>query len=134
MSAPVTVTVKPTSTAGPPSVWASPRYPDVQAAIDFLVTAFGFEPTELVPSAKGYAHVELRWPLGSGGVMIGPSERPVPAWLYVITDDPDGLYEKAVAAGATVERPLGDTDYGSRTFSVVDPWQVHWSFGTYTGV
>jgi uncharacterized glyoxalase superfamily protein PhnB len=51
----------------------------------------------------------------------------------VVTDDPDGLFARATAAGAKVLRELHDTDYGSRDFAVLDPEGNHWSFGTYRG-
>ena len=47
--------------------------------------------------------------------------------------DPDALYERARAAGLEITREIEDTDYASRTFTVVDPWSVTWSFGTYPG-
>jgi uncharacterized glyoxalase superfamily protein PhnB len=50
---------------------------------------------------------------------------------YVATDDIDARFERAVAAGAEVVRPPGDTDYGSREFSVRDPGRNIWSLGTY---
>jgi uncharacterized glyoxalase superfamily protein PhnB len=132
----ITTTSTPSSSDGPPSVWPSQRYPDPQAAIDFLVGVFGFEATELVPTGEAghhYAHVELRWPHGSGGVMIGSSDQPVEGWLYVVTPDPDALYERAKAADLEITREMEDTEYGNRTFSVRDPWSVQWSFGTYQG-
>ena len=52
---------------------------------------------------------------------------------YVVTDDPDRLYERAVAAGAEIVTGLHDTDYGSRDFAVRDPEGNRWSFGTYRG-
>ena len=55
------------------------------------------------------------------------------ASIYVVTDEPDVLYERARAAGATVVQPLKDEDYGSRGFTVRDPEGVYWSFGTYRG-
>jgi uncharacterized glyoxalase superfamily protein PhnB len=51
----------------------------------------------------------------------------------VVTDAPDALHDRAVAAGAEVFQPLHDTDYGSREFSVRDPEGNRWSFGTYRG-
>lgn len=53
--------------------------------------------------------------------------------VYVVTDAPDALFERAVAAGATVVQGLSDEDYGSRGFTVRDPEGVFWSFGTYAG-
>lgn len=119
----------------PPTIWPSVPYPDPQAAIDFLVATFGFEPTALIPGDQpgSYAEIELRWPHGSGGIIIRSWDRPAPNWLYVVTPDPDGLYARVKAACLEITREIEDTDYGSRTFTVVDPWSVSWSFGTYPG-
>jgi uncharacterized glyoxalase superfamily protein PhnB len=131
----VTTAVQASSPDPPPTVWPSVPYPDPQAALDFLVATFGFEPTALIPGDEpgSYAEIELRWPHGSGGVIIRRSERPTSAWLYVVTPDPDGLCQRARAAGLDITRELQDTPYGSRTFTVVDPWSITWSFGTYAG-
>lgn len=59
--------------------------------------------------------------------------KPGNASLYVVTDQPDALFERATAAGAEVVRGLKDEDYGSRGFTVRDPEGNHWSFGTYRG-
>jgi uncharacterized glyoxalase superfamily protein PhnB len=125
------------------TVWPTLRYADAPAAIRFLVEAFGFEEVVRYPGASEdiVAHAELRWP-GGGGLMLGSSSRedsaiselpPGVGSVYVVTADPDALYERAVAAGATVVRGLTDQDYGSREFSVRDPEGVYWSFGTYGG-
>jgi len=50
-----------------------------------------------------------------------------------VTDDPDGAFERATAAGAELVRPLRDEDYGSRGFSIRDPEGNILSFGTYRG-
>jgi uncharacterized glyoxalase superfamily protein PhnB len=122
-------------------VWPSLRYRDAPAAIEFLVDVFGFEKVEVYLSDDGSEvhHAELSWPRG-GGVMLGTA-RDTPDWpqraghaaLYVVTDDPDGLYERAVTAGARVAHELRDEDYGSRGFAVRDREGNLWSFGTYTG-
>ncbi len=57
-----------------------------------------------------------------------------PASLAVALQCPlnaDAAHDRAVAAGAEVVRPLENTDYGSRDFSVRDPEGHVWSFGTY---
>ena len=51
--------------------------------------------------------------------------------LYVVVEDPDAHHARAKEAGATIERELNDTDYGSREYSVRDPEGNRWSFGTY---
>jgi uncharacterized glyoxalase superfamily protein PhnB len=48
-----------------------------------------------------------------------------------VTDDPDALHQRAVAAGAPIVRELSDTDYGSREFAARDLEGNLWSFGTY---
>jgi uncharacterized glyoxalase superfamily protein PhnB len=124
-------------------IWPTLRYADARAAIRFLVDAFGFE--EVVSYAGAtedvVAHAELRGPSG-GGVMLGSASRsdsavaelpPGVGSIYTVIEDPDTLFARATAAGATVVRELTDQDYGSREFTVRDPEGVFWSFGTYAG-
>lgn len=124
------------------TIWPCIHYDDPHAGIDFLKKAFGFEETIVVPAENGtdVVHAELRWPLG-GGVMcgsvssdgLGIEQRAGSASVYVVTDEPDALYERAIAAGATEVRGLRDEEYGSRGFTVRDPEGNVWSFGTYRG-
>ena len=129
--------------APPPTVWPTLRARDARGLIRFLVEAFGFE--EVVtygdrPDGSGdtLVHAELAWPLG-GGVMLGSARddgwpvQPGTAGCYVVTDQPDALHDRAVAAGAEITTPLHDTDYGSRDFAARDPEGNRWSFGTYPG-
>ena len=126
------------------TVWPILTYRDARAAIAFLRDAFGFEEN------AGYArdddstiieHAEMSWPLG-GGVMLGtagkddsPFGQRVPGndAVYVVCDDPDGIFAHATAAGAQVARELIGEGYGSRGFTVRDPEGNLWSFGTYRG-
>ena len=113
------------------------RCHDTRVLIDFLVAAFGFEEQFSVPGedGKGIIHAQIRWP-GGGGVMLGDAERGDafgPVSIYVVTDQPDALHDRAVAVGATIVRGLRDEDYGSRGFSATDPEGNLWSFGTYAG-
>ncbi|HEX7094929.1 MAG TPA: VOC family protein [Acidimicrobiales bacterium] len=128
----------------PKTVWPCLNYRDARAAIDFLVRAFGFVSTATYASEhdeKVVEHAELVWPEG-GGVMLGTADRPesefsqMPtgcASVYIVTDQPDALFERATAAGAGLVRGLVDEDYGSRGFSVRDPEGNIWSFVTYRG-
>jgi len=52
---------------------------------------------------------------------------------FVVTSDPDGLYQRVLDRQAEVIRPLTDTDYGAREFAVRDPEGNLWSFGNYAG-
>jgi uncharacterized glyoxalase superfamily protein PhnB len=127
----------------PPQVWPTVRARDARALIRFLVDAFGFEETVVYGEGDVVHHAQLSWPHG-GGIMLGSAregtagEDPWPVQpgslgAYVVTDDPDGLFARATAAGAEVITGLHETDYGSRDFAVRDPEGNRWSFGTYRG-
>jgi uncharacterized glyoxalase superfamily protein PhnB len=126
--------------APPPQVWPTFRARDARVLIKFLTDAFGFEETVVYGEGDRVEHAELAWPPG-GGVMLGSSRsdddammlRPGNFHAYVVCDDPDALFTRAVENGAQVTRELYDTDYGSRDFAVQDPEGNHWSFGTYRG-
>ncbi len=121
------------------TVYPSFRYHNARAAIDWLVEAFGFEQKEAYADGEGVIrHAELS---GFGGIVMLGTE---PAdgdplwgshagqgWVYLSTEQPDALHDRAVAAGAEIVKPLADTDYGSREFSARDPEGNIWSFGTY---
>ena len=49
--------------------------------------------------------------------------------LMPIVDDPDVLFDQAVAAGAVVRSPMQDREYGWRDGSVVDPLGHRWEIG-----
>jgi uncharacterized glyoxalase superfamily protein PhnB len=127
-----------------PAVWPTLTFTDARAAIAFLRDAFGFEEVAVYAREDDPSiveHAEMRWPLG-GGIMFGTAgkddgpfgqRKPGNDSVYVVCDDPDALFARASAAGATVVRGLRDEDYGSRGFSVRDPEGNLWSFGTYRG-
>ena len=114
------------------------RYADADAAIAFLVEAFGFREHVVHRDDDGsVVHAELEYE----GDFVGlSSKRPNdpddlydlgPCAVYVVVDDPDAHHARAVAAGANVIYPLTDQDYGSRDYSVRDAEGFVWSFGTY---
>jgi uncharacterized glyoxalase superfamily protein PhnB len=123
-------------------VWPTLRATDARGLIKFLTEAFGFEETVVHGDGDRVDHAQLSWPEG-GGIMLG-SGRPEgenDTWrltpgsfgAYVVTDDPDAVHAKAVAAGAKILMELHETDYGSRDFAAADPEGNRWSFGTYRG-
>jgi uncharacterized glyoxalase superfamily protein PhnB len=120
-----------------PSIYPSFRYRDARAAIDFLRDAFGFEQVARHENDDGtIAHAELRY--GNGIIMLGsPPEEDRFAdhvghgWAYVVVDDADAHYARAVEHGAEIVMELTDQDYGSRDYSARDPEGNTWSFGTY---
>jgi uncharacterized glyoxalase superfamily protein PhnB len=128
------------SDSPPPQVWPTLRARDARSLIRFLVDAFGFEETVVYADGEAVHHAQLSWPLG-GGIMLGSASGDDDRWAlqpgsfgaYVVTDDPDGLHKRAVAAGAEITDELHETDYGSRDFAARDPEGNRWSFGTYRG-
>lgn len=127
--------------APPPQVWPTLRAHDARGLIRFLVDAFGFEETAVYGEGDTVHHAQVSWPLG-GGIMLGSArDTPDDPWpvqpgtvgCYVVTDDPDALHARAIAAGAEITATLHETDYGSRDFAARDPEGNRWSFGTYRG-
>lgn len=125
-----------------PQVWPTLRARDARALIRFLVDAFGFEETVVYGEGDLVEHAQLSWPEG-GGVMLGSvrEDQDGDAWplrpggfgAYVVTADPDAVFERAKQAGAQITAELHVTDYGSRDFAARDPEGNRWSFGTYPG-
>lgn len=123
---------------GVPNIFPGLRYENAPAAIEWLGKAFGFEKQFVVPGENNtVAHAELR--LGVGLIMLGSTSKPDPQnpWAmekygtYVVVNEIDAHYARAKAAGAEIIRPIADTDYGSREYSVRDCEGRLWSFGTY---
>lgn len=119
-------------------LWHTMSFRDAAAMIGWL-SAVGFVEhatyrDESDPSVV--VHAEWLWP-GGGGLMFG-SQRPDGvvtnvggSAAYLVTDDPDAVFARAVEAGATVVREMVDQNYGGRGGSVEDPEGNHWSFGDY---
>ncbi|MFC4019325.1 VOC family protein [Micromonospora sp. GCM10011542] len=123
-----------------PALWLTLQANDAPALIDYYVETFGFVVSARHGDGDTVDHAQLNWPDGIGGIMLG-SHRPGNAWSrqpgtaggYVVTADPDALYERVLKRDADVVRPLSTTDYGAREFIVRDPEGNLWSFGDYPG-
>jgi uncharacterized glyoxalase superfamily protein PhnB len=118
--------------------WQTMAFRDAEAMMAWLA-AIGFTEhatyrDEADPSLV--THAEWLWP-GGGGIMFGSTteggliDNAGSSAAYLVTDDPDTVFDRAVAAGATVVREMVDQDYGGRGGSVEDPEGNHWSFGSY---
>ena len=134
-----------TATNTPSTVMPALRYRDAAAAIDWLCTVFGFARHAVYSNSDGtIGHAELT--LGGGMIMLGSQKDDEygrgfksPQELggvetrsaYIVVPDADAVFARAQAAGGTIMRPLKNTEYGSREFSVKDPEGHSWSVGTY---
>jgi uncharacterized glyoxalase superfamily protein PhnB len=121
------------------------RYRDAMAAIEWLCTVFGFERHAVYESEAGTVmHAELT--LGGGMIMVGSEKndeyqrgfKPPKELgnietrsIYLVVENVDAVYARAIAAGGTITRPLQETPYGSREFGVKDPEGHSWVVGTY---
>jgi len=121
-----------------PRIHPVARYADARAAISFFERAFGFTPRAVYDGPNGsVAHAELSFGTGTIGLSSAGPVDPANVWttvregVYVALPDPDQHHARACAAGARIERPLQDTDYGSREYTARDTDGRLWSFGTY---
>jgi uncharacterized glyoxalase superfamily protein PhnB len=121
------------------------RYRDAPAAIEWLCSTFGFEKQLVVPNEDGsIAHAQLSY--GNGMIMLGsifdtefgrlmkqPIEigKFVTQSSYLVVNDADLVYGRALEAGAQIMLDIKDEDYGGRGFTCRDPEGHIWSIGTY---
>jgi PhnB protein len=110
-------------------------------AIEFYKKAFGAEETVRMPGPDGrIGHAELR--LGNSVIMLADQNPETgakgpktyggsPVTLFVYVENVDKVFAQAVAAGATVERPLANQFYGDRTGGIVDPFGHKWYLATH---
>jgi len=121
------------------------RYKDAPAAIEWLCSAFGFEKHLVVTGENGaIVHAQLRF--GNAMIMLG-SERDneygkfvkTPKDLdgintqtaYIIAEEIDEHYRRAIDTGAEIIVDIKDEDYGGRGYSCKDPEGYIWNFGSY---
>ena len=123
------------------------RYRDALAAIEWLVTAFGFkkQAVYLGPDNKTVMHAQLTF--GGGMIMLGSVDNGGEAskymvqpdeiglretqGAYLVVPDADAVYATAKAAGAEMVIDIRDMDYGGRHFSCRDLEGHTWGIGTY---
>jgi uncharacterized glyoxalase superfamily protein PhnB len=114
-------------------------YRDAPAALAWL-TALGFEIVTRQDGPDGTVqHAEAR--LGDAVVMVASFDedydvpplrgRSTGRGLYLVTDDVEGLHDRAVAAGGRSVIAPESTEWGSRRARVLDPEGGEWSFGSY---
>lgn len=99
--------------------------------IEFMKSAFGAVEQLRVPGPGGrLMHAEVQ--IGDSKIELGDAPAGMtarPSALHLYVEDVDGLYERAVAAGATSVRPPEDQAYGDRDCSLVDRFGNHWYIG-----
>jgi PhnB protein len=110
---------------------------DGNAALDFYRSAFAAAVSETYPHEGKLGHATLH--INGSDIMLSdefPSAAPemrapkslggTTVTISLAVDDADAWFERAVAAGATVLRPLKDEFYG-RMGKLQDPFGHSWS-------
>jgi PhnB protein len=110
-------------------------------AIEFYKRAFGATELLRMTDPQGrIGHAEIR--IGDSVIMLA-DEHPdmgyrgprsmggssVSILLYV--DDVDTIFDRALSAGATVQRPIANQFYGDRSGKLEDPFGHVWSIATH---
>lgn len=121
-------------------------YRDAARAIEWLVRVFGLTP-QLVVDGPGdtILHAQLTWQ--GGMLMLGSLDKEgdyarlmaLPADVgglqtqttYMVVDDPDAVYARALDNGALIVMEIADQDYGGRSFVCRDLEGHVWSVGSY---
>jgi PhnB protein len=111
------------------------------AAIDFYKKALNAVELMRFPGPGGkIMHAEVK--IGDSPVMLA-DEMPEEAYvgpqtlggvgvsMMLYVEDVDTRFAQAIAAGATIKRPVQDQFYGDRTGTLVDPFGHVWSIGTH---
>jgi len=92
--------------------------------IAFLEKAFGAEALGVYEHEGRVMHAAVR--LGDSLVEMGEGAPFTPQALSLYVEDPDTMYQRALAAGATSLWEPRDQPYGERTAGVVDPFGNWW--------
>jgi len=110
-------------------------------AIEFYKKAFGAMETMRFAQPDGrVGHAELQ--IGDSKVMLadevpdmdflGPQARGgSPVHLHLYVEDVDGMFKRALSAGAREVRPVQDQFYGDRLGTVADPFGHVWHVSTH---
>ncbi|MCI0607046.1 VOC family protein [bacterium] len=114
---------------------------DAEKAIEFYGKAFGAETKSVHKTPDGkIMHASLK--IGNSILFLADE---FPSWhvlsplslngspvvLHIYTDDVDGVFQRAVNAGATVSMPVADQFWGDRYGKLKDPFGHEWSIGTH---
>jgi len=123
----------------PPSISPYLFYDDVDRAVRFIETTFGFTKIFESPAPEGgLAHAQLAY--GANKVMlgkVGPGLRPVRSahtldalhsGVYVYVEDVDAHHAHAKKAGAEILLEPGDMHWGDRMYCVLDVEGQFWMF------
>jgi PhnB protein len=108
------------------------------SAIEFYKTAFGAKECFRVEDDKGEVVARLSvngaafWLADESPEHFNFSPESIggsSARMILIVENPDGMFARALSAGASIVQPVKDQSYGWRVGRVVDPFGHHWEIG-----
>lgn len=114
---------------------------DAARALDFYARAFGAKELFRMDGPGGkIGHAEFQ--IGTSRVMMADEHPEVnargpksiggtPVHLLIYVEDVDGVFARALEAGATQTRAIKDEFYGDRTGTLTDPFGHVWSVATH---
>lgn len=113
---------------------------DAAAAIEFYKNAFGATEHMRMPMGEKIGHADIV--IGDTHIMLadefpemdklGPTSLGGSTCsLMIYVPDVDAAFEKAIAAGAEVTRPVEDQFYGDRSGWLKDPFGHEWTLATH---
>ena len=111
-----------------------------EEAIRWYGEALGAEEVLRLPMGDKIGHAEIR--IGDSHVMLsdewpdlgklGPKSRGgATSMLMIYLEDVDSAFERAIAAGAEIERPVENQFYGDRSGTILDPFGHSWTLATH---
>lgn len=110
-------------------------------ALEFYKKAFQAEETMRMMTPDGrVGHAEVK--IGTSRVMMADEHPEMGALspqtlggsairMHLYVENADQVVEDALAAGATLKRPVENQFYGDRSGAVEDPWGHHWHVSTH---
>ena len=104
---------------------------DAEAFIKFIVKVFDAKELLRVNSDDGSV-MHCEYGINGGTIMFGQAGgewKAFPCGMFVVVDDVDDLYAKAIANGATAIQEPGDRGYG-RAAGFSDKWGNQWWLNT----
>ena len=111
------------------------------AAIEFYKSVLGATERGRMPGPDGrIGHAELN--IGDSLIMLSDAFPDMgvrdpkdiggtPVTLSVYVEDVDDVFARALAAGASEQRPVQNQFYGDRSGQFVDPWGHRWNVATH---
>lgn len=112
-------------------------------AIESYTRAFGAQELFRMPGPDGQRFVHAELQIGDSRLMLSDefpdrtdSRSPkslgaTASSLHLYVEDADAVFQRALAAGATVRTPLMDAFWGDRYGVVTDPFGHHWGIATH---